>query len=226
MVCTQARGNESFKSARLKVLCELLLIVLSVAGPTLVLWVPYYEHQYGYDDGYCWIKASTTNESQTFLYKFMYGYSLYEFTGFMAVTIAFGITIACCAYSAKLKHARRMINPLLMLLIAVITYMVVLNLLLVVDQNYHASYHLRIFLATFATLDDFIFITGYLLAFYFATIRDWLKTMARRDAINETRRQERESKGYATFKDSTRLTAPSTTHYNVPYTGEFTSISN
>ena len=220
MVCMQTRGAHFRISRFLRTLFELGLILFLVIGPALILWVPLYKKQYGYDNGYCWIKA--LNTSSDFLIRMSYGYSLYELSGLIAVVIAFGIIIAYCAYSAKLQHARRMIKHLLMLIAAVIVYMILLNIELATDTNHHASYHLRVFLSVFATLDDFIIITGYLLAFYFVTIRDHLKKVVK---WKEKEMNREESKGYATFKDSTRVTSPSSTFYSIQHTGEFTSVS-
>ena len=222
MVCVQTRGTSllCFRSSKFtKCVLEIGLIIGSLIGPALILWVPYYEHQYGNNNGYCWIAS---NSSATI--RLFYGYLLYEISGVISVLAALGITITYCVYSAKMQHARRMIKHLLILLIAAILYIIEVNMLYFIDANLHTSYHLRIFLAIFATLSDFTFVIGYLLAFQFAKIHVLLKNVFRRaERKKKNIKTVHESKGYGTFNDSTRVTAPSSTYFIVQHTDGFVS---
>lgn len=106
-----------------------------------------------------------------------------------------------------------------------IVYIIILNTMLVVDILVDTSYSLNIFFFISATLTDLIFLFGYLLALYSSVFR-------RKLAVHEKLRHHHyfaeddddRGKEYGTFRDSSHQTAPSSTYFDVPYTGEFTSV--
>ena len=226
VVCSQVRDDSilvvKFKNSKaLPVFVELGIVTGSVLIPLLVVWVPYYKNQYGFSKGFCWIKTSNSSASNTFLIKFFYGYSLFEVTGLTAVTVALGLTITYCTLSVKLQNAKRVVKNLLVLLTAVIAHIVALNLLMVIDVATRPTYQLKMVLAVLVTLSEFILLVGYLSAFHITKLSELMKKLT----VLGNRYNRQLNKEYGTFKNSSRRTDHSTTFFNVPYTGEFTTVS-
>lgn len=89
------------------------------------------------------------------------------------------------------------------------------------------GYGLRLFSAIFATVDDFIFLSGYLLVFYsskFSTLLKKLTLFRRRKTVPLKDGTVTE---YGTFGESNHKTVLSYTYCeDVPYTGEFTTAQS
>jgi len=109
-------------------------------------------------------------------------------------------------------------------LLAVVSFMVVLNIMLGIDilRGSKSSYTTEIYFAAAATINDLIFLGGYIFTFYFPKCP---KCTRRRTASRVFQRKEEKRKEYGTFKESERVSAPSNTEFQVQYTGEFEHIS-
>ena len=197
----------------------------SIVLPVAIIWVPYKQHEYGLNEAYCYIRAFGSNCTDIGIKdKLIYAYSFYEGVGLMAVFIAIAIVIVYGTLSIFLTDARRLLKQILILVLAVILYIIILNTMLVVDILVDTSYSLNIFFAISATLTDLIFLFGYLLAFYSSVFRRKLAVREKRQHRHYFAEDDDHGKEYGTFRDSSRQTLPSSTYFEVPYTGEFTSV--
>lgn len=108
----------------------------------------------------------------------------------------------------------------MILSLAIIVFMVLLNLMLMIDLLNLASYNLEIYFAIAATFSDLIFMSGFLATFYIPKCRKSAPSPQQRIPCKEASGME-----YGTFKESDRVSALSHTDFQVQFTGEFTSIS-
>ena len=228
VVYQQLRGGYCCKYSPLcKGLTECVYVLGSILFPVGIIWVPYKEHEYGLNEAYCYIRAFDNNCTDIGIKdKLIYAYSFYEGVGILAILIAISITIVYWTLSVILRDAKRLLKQILILVLAVILYIIILNTMLVVDILVDTSYSLNIFFAISATLTDLIFLFGYLLAFYSSGLRRKLVECKRQRQHHYFDAEDDHGKEYGTFEDSSRITRPSFTYYDVPYTGEFTSVSN
>ena len=216
------------KSKSFRTLTECLCVIGSIGFPVVVIWVPYKEKNYGLNEAYCYIRAFDDNCTEIGIKdKLLYAYSFYEVVGLLAILIAIGIGIVYCTLSTILFiNAKRLLRQVMILVLFVIIYMVILNIMLVVDIVVDTSYYLNIFFAIAATMTDLMFLFGYLLAFHSTKLRRKFQSKRKRGFEKVSPRDQRCTKEYGTFEESNRVTRPSktVTYFDVPYTGEFTSV--
>lgn len=230
VVYQQLRGDIlplTCKSNCCKRLTEFVCVLASIFLPVAVIWVPYKEHEYGLNEAYCYIRAFDDNCTETSVSdKLIYTYSLYEAVGVLAVVIAVGILIIYCTLSAVFLNVKQMLQQITVLVLAIIIYIVILNIMLAVDISLNASYSLNVFFAIAATLTDLIFLFGYLFAFYSGKLRRKIMPRKKHRVPPVYFNDQEDSKEYGTFEESNQGTSPSSTYFDVLYTGEFTSVSS
>lgn len=224
-VYQQWRGRMLLRSctyARCRRVMELLCISLSVSLPVAVIWVPYRDHLYGLNEAYCYIRAYDKNCTEIGVRdKLLYAYSFYEGVGLTAILVGTGILIVYCSLTTVIQSVKRLLWKIMTLVLAIVLYIVVLNIMITVDILMDVSYPLSIFFAIAATMTDLIFLFGYLVAFY-----------SSQRSIIPQRRQELppqyfdDDSSTHSIEHTKQSTRPSYTYFDVPYTGEFTSVPN
>lgn len=228
VVCVQVQSRSHTlidilsRSKFLRVLLEFLTVTAAILGPGVILWVPYRDQQYGLTGYYCTLKPYNVKSCAEFgfAYRFIYVFLFYELLGSTAVITAVVLIVVYCALSARLQHAKHMIKHLGVLLTAIILNMIILNLLLGIELIFKSHYGLNVVFAIFATMNDFIFLSGYLLTFHCFKLCNIAKKYVRREKFHKHRKE------YGSYKESDRTTVPSATYYNVGYTGGFTDITH
>lgn len=226
VVYSQLKGNTLFpritRSAPLKKLTEVICILLSVFLPVIILWVPFKNNMYGLNESWCWIKAFDANCTSIGLSdKLIYGYSFFEAVGFGALCTTIGIIVIYCTLASKYSNLKRLLRQTMILSLSIIAFMVLLNLMLMIDILKKASYYQEIYFSVAATLSDLIFLSGFLLTFYTPKCGK----IARPQEAPQ-RNKEAAGKEYGTFRESDRVSALSHTEFEVQFTGEFTSSSD
>lgn len=229
VVYMQVRGSTWWftqeRSARVKI--EAVVVLGSILFPASILWVPYSQDNYGATGGYCWIRHYTAECDEVSLqYAMIYGYFLYEMVGGIAVCICCGILIVYCSLSAIIQSAKHIVRRIVILLSAIIISVLLINLLIMTNAKLlHGEHHyqLKMVFAVIATCNDLILLFGYLIAFYSATFSRWL-TKKIPDRSRRNREQVYNTQGYKTIRESERAHVPSSTHWEVEYTGEFTVV--
>ena len=131
-----------------------------------------------------------------------------------------GIIIMYCTVASKYSNVRRLLRHIIILSLAIVIFMVLLNLMLMVDLLKSESYNRQLCFAVAATLKDLIFLSGYILTFYGP------KCVKKTTSKERLHNKEGTGKEYGTFKESDRVSAPSSTFYQVQFTGQFTSVSD
>lgn len=222
--CVSCTALQRYKFVR--VVLEILVVVASLVVPVLLFWVPYRENQFGFNGYFCLLKYFRVGSCNplSFAYKFAYNFSLYELVGAIAVIVALGMIGVYCTLSNRLQRASHMIKYLSILLIAIVINMIIMNLLLAINTYSHPGYWLKMCFSILATVDDFIFLSGYLLAFYSGTIWNVINRCICSYCC-EKKPHNQPNKEYGTFAESNRTTIPSNTYFDIQYTGEFTDVT-
>ena len=224
VLCVQVKGSTGRKRLKAwKTRFEVLCILSCVLLPGLVLWIPIRNKKYGQDIGPCFFEIACNYSKQKghFWYIFFFYFFVFELIGLLCVLIAIGLFIVYCVLSSKLRlqRAKLMMKYLIVLLTAVILNSVILNIIVVGYTNNLIANKLRMFTVVFATADDFVFLSGYLLVFYYSKVSTTVRGLSKHKAVK--------LKEYRTFKESDRETAPSETRWSksAPYTGAFSSVT-
>ena len=113
-------------------------------------------------------------------------------------------------------------------MLVVILYILLISLTEGIPRNVHfGRYRLVMFCLALSIqiLGQFTIITVYLLFFHFAMFYDTLKKFIWRKQRNNHTSESLANGEYGTFKESSRCTVPSSTYFNIEYTGEFTTVS-
>lgn len=231
LVHQQWRGGNNMlhrscmRSACCRRAMECICVSVTIFLPVSIVWVPYKEHLYGLNEAYCYIKAFDNNCTEIGVRdKLLYAYSLYEGVGLMAIVIAIGILIAYCSLTAVVQNVKRLLCQIMALLLAITLYIVILNIMLAIDILMEVSYPLSIFFAIAATLTDLLFLFGYLLAFYSSQIKRSIIPQRKRLPPYHFDDASSTTKDYGSMEHTKGSTIPSYTYFDVPYTGEFTSV--
>lgn len=224
VMCVQVKGatlQTLMRSVKARIVIEIGIVTATIVSPALILWKPMHDQRYGLDcHGYCLLKSASSN----FKYKSFYNFFGYEIVTFVGLCIALGLLITYCVLSAKLHRARIMLRHLAVLLTAIVITNVILNVMFVVHIKNLVSYKFLLFSAMFATVDDYIFLSGYLLVFHSSKLFIMIKKSVRTKKTANKAIHPINAKEYGTFKESDRVTMPSYTHFSIPYTGEFTTV--
>lgn len=229
VVFTQVRGDPFPRLAHLKVVrraLEVACVLLSIFLPVTVLWAPYLSHEYGLDESWCWMRAFDSNCTSAGLsYKLIYGYSYFEAVGLIALLTAVGITIVYCKLATRFSNAKQLLRQVMILVLSIVAFMIILNIMLGIDalSGSKSSYTRQIFFSAAATINDLIFLGGYIFTFYFPKCPTCAKRKSTSQKHNKV--EGKNEKDYGTFGQSDRVSAPSSTEFHIQYTGEFTSIT-
>lgn len=225
VVYQQWRGDTSHtRSICCRRVKECICVLITIFLPVSLQWVPYKEHLYGLNEAYCYIKAFDDNCTEIGVRdKLIYAYSLYEGVGLIAIFVAIGILIVYCSVKSVIQNVKRLLRQMMALVLAITLYIVILNIMVAVDILMDTSYPLSIFFAFAATMTDLIFLFGYLLAFYSSQIKRSIMPQRRLPPCYFDDDSSK-TKNYGSVEHTKQSTRPSYTYFDVPYTGEFTSV--
>ena len=229
IVCIQTRRDNTtigtkFKASKiLRASLELGIFTGVLVSPVvLFLWIPFYarESTYGYNGYICTIK-STSNSTMNSINADLFISGPILVTGLFIVLLFIGMAILHCIMSAKLKHAKQAIGNLVIFSFFLIAFFAVFIFLAQILKLSGISGYPSLILyglyVILATLGKFIIVIGYLIAFHCTKRKKRAKAKLKWKVTAE----------YGTFKESTRQTAPSSTYFTIPYTGQFeTSMEN
>ena len=106
-----------------------------------------------------------------------------------------------CKLATRFANARKLLHQVMILVLAIVSFMVVLNIMLGIDifRGSKSLYTTEIYFAAAAAINDLIFLSANILTFYFPKCP---KCTRRRIASRVFQRKEEKSKEYGTFKES------------------------
>lgn len=232
MVVLQTRDDSALiakfrNSTRLQILLEFGITLGTLFGPGVALWVPYYENQYGFDGAKCGLKPSnySARSRKDDAVISVYNYTNIELTGLIAILAALAMGIVYCTSSARLQQAKRVIKNVLIFLVGVIGYVVVYDLLNVTLKFVKGGYQLSIFSVCFAVAGKFVLLIGYLSAFHFSKLCDPMKKLLKSKVTAPLLQEHKHEKHYNSVKETKSSEPTRSTFFDVPYTGQFTTIT-
>ena len=219
------------KPKHLRVMLEIGAVLGSVIFPIIVLWMPFKENIYGYNGVLCTLTLSKVrNNSDIYRKEVMAAFCVYtppELAGVVSILAAMGVIVFYCTLSTRLKglkHVRRLIKNLVASLIVVFTLFMTFNAVSITRVALSEYYFALVYLSMLVlTLEKIIVLTGYLLVFHYSKVCGSVRKLCSCRRQSKHKPQENCNE-YGTFRESNRDTAPSTTYFNVPYTGEFTTV--
>ena len=228
LICTKIyRIKENAPQASKISILEVVIVLGTITVSNLVVCMPYYKNvdlHYGFNGFMCASIASNFTES----------YVIYILTapsyiaGGIAVVVALGMTVVYCTLSAKLQQARIAIRNLIIFVCTVIIYSLAFRIqdeiLSIISINYCRRFGIYIATILLSSAMVVTLFIGYLLTFQFPKFCDPLKNLVKKKIRNHRHNLNYNyNNEYGTFRKSSRETAPSTTYFNISYTGDFTN---
>ena len=123
-----------FRNSKLsRILLEFLVISGTLFGPLVILWVPYYENQYGFGGGICGLKPSNRSAvtRQDDITISIFNYSNIELAGLAALIATLIVAIVYFTLSVKIQHAKKAMKNIFFFLLGIFVYVMAYNVLLV-----------------------------------------------------------------------------------------------
>ena len=231
MVCIQTRDTSALILAKLKtskawrVLLEAGILLASIALPMTILWVPFYDsHGYGFNGYMCALTVSNHSHHHNKIINRISDIPS-DSVGLVAV-LALALIVFHCILSPRLKHhkhARRVLRNLIVAYLVIIAFTVIDIVSGEILGKVTAVYFLAALCMQllFKNLKKVALLVGYLLLFHFSEVCAPLRRLAKRRRKESCHAQNSK---YRTFTEPHRTATPSSTYFDILYTGEFTSV--
>ena len=231
IISTSTLAFLSFKSVnvtlaiRWKVFLEGIYLVLMAFLPLAFMWVPLMKGSYGKTVAWCWIKTYDANcTTSNDVSQMIFSYGIYEVTGIVGICVMVVVTIAYCKVSASFVHVKMLLFQSLTLTLFVLLFVLVINLGMairmfsVVNNIWTHPYPMWLFYGAMIPLWHLIIPCGFMGSFYFRHFRNICcnKRYRQYEIIQDSKNTH--------IPVSERVTAPSNTFFNVPYTNGFTNV--
>ena len=244
LVITQIRGDcccRLHQSKCYQVMLELLFILLPVVLSFPIAYVPYRNNNYGLAGPWCWVRSIDENCKNVGMRDQMIYFGLYWAVGATGIIINIIFSIIYHNLTGTFKEARKLLKLTLILMGFQLGYITVVTLQLAVrlytslsgSQQHISLWFVHAFIIPNGQL---IFPVGYLICFYSVknmlceSMRkarhkciEWCNTLTCRGHNGRALLEGDTEQG--TAPDSSRISLPSYTFFEIPYTNGFTKIS-
>ena len=214
-------------TTRQKVLIESVYLVIVLALPLIILWVPFMDGNYGLAVAWCWIRAKDEDCNDTGIRdQIMVGYAFYIAVGILGILAMIGTSVLYCmvSRSANFVYVRKLLLQNLALLFILLLYILgacytLINRIIFYAIREDQSYAVWIFHSVVPPICILILPFGFLGSFYFEYFQ-------RKFCLSKFRKKSRAQyeKLDNTAPLSERQTSPSSTYFEVPYTNGFTTV--
>ena len=247
-----AKGNtipQFLQSKCRRVTLEASYIVLSTVITFAYASIPYFTHNYGLAGAWCWIRALDKNCKLTLsglLAQLFHGHIFYESGGIIGIVLMIAIAVVYYRLPITLQEARLLLKKTFIVMVCFLLYVIIVVIALSIrmitakTSNYQ---HFAIWFSIGITypISLLLFPVAFLLCFYpvsklfrcavcakvqkcFCFFCDKHKAGSKR--VVRFQQQPAYSTHIApTFPESTRVSPPSSTFFQVPYTNNFTHIT-
>ena len=247
-----AKGNtipQVLQSRCRRIALETLYIVLSVLLTFAYASVPYFTNNYGLAGAWCWIRALDENCKLTLsglMAQLFHGHIFYESGGIVGIILMIATAVIYYRLPVTLKEARLLLKKTFIVMMCFLLYVVIvviaLSIRMITAKNSHYQYY-AIWFSVGITypISLLLFPVAFLLCFYpvnklcrpavCAMIQKGLHSLCRKHNTKNERtvrfQQQQQSSTHIapTFPESTRVSPPSSTFFQVPYTNNFTRIT-
>ena len=249
LIVTKVRGNICSlpsESRCYQVLLELSFTLLPVLLSFAFALVPYFDNNYGLAGPWCWVRSVDNECRSVGIRDQMIYFGLYEAVGVIDLTTSLIFSIVYCKLATSFKEAKGLLKRTLILMGFQLGYVLIVTFQLAVrlytgltGQRQHIGlWFIHAFIIPNGQL---IFPLGCLICFYpvkkmlggsalkiGCKCKDWYKNCScmpcckHNQPINSSPQLETEA---ATAPESNRVSFPSHTYFDVPYTNDFTKIT-
>ena len=252
MVSHLAKGNTLtvptiLQSKYRRIPLECLYVILLVISSFAYASEPYFRGTYGLAGAWCWITSlnETCQKTKSGLPEQVTSYSLILAVGVIGLILMAFIAITYCRLQNTLKEAQLLLRKTFIILVCLLMFTAfnVITIFVRIYSTKHSLYqHFSewVIHAVAQSISFFLFPLGFLLCFY--SVRAMLPTYctcssccSRIRSLKIFQRKRTSHSYYAegpapstlapTVPKSTRVSQPSSTFFNVPYTDGFTHIS-
>ena len=244
LVITQIRGHlccPPLQSRCNRAMLELLFILLPILLSFPIAYVPYRNNNYGLAGPWCWVRSIDENCRSVGMRDQMIYFGLYWAVGAIGLTINIIFSVIYHKLTGTFKEARKLLKLTLILMCFQLGYIIIVTLQLAVrlytaisgSQQHIVLWFMHAFIIPNGQL---IFPVGYLICFY--SVKKMLC-----ESIRKARHKCKEwydicvcrgQNGQAlvegdiensTAPESNRVSQPSNTFFEIPYTNGFTTIT-
>ena len=240
-----AKGNtvpRIFQSKRHRVVSEALYVILSVLVTLCYATTPLFTDNYGLAGPLCWIRALDEDCHATLvglLDQLLNGYIFFVSRGVIGVIMLVAMAVVYCRLSTTLPEARRLLRKTFCVIVFFLVYTAIMIVILsarMITAKTGRYQHPVIWLSVGITypMSFLLFPVAFLLCFY--SVGKACKEKARacfshcKCCTRHKRIQFRrhvylqQPTEVPTFVRSSRVSAPSSTFFRVPFTNNFTHI--
>ena len=248
LIVTKIKGNicsQPSQSKCCQILPELLFALLPVLLSFAFAWVPYFDNNYGLAGPWCWVRSVDDDCKSVGLRDQMIYFGLYEAVGVIGLTTSSVFSIVYCKLATSFKEAKSLLKRTLILMGFQLGYVLIVTIQLAVRLYTgltHQRQHIGLWFLHAVVIPNgqLIFPLGCLACFYPVTsmllgsiskaglkCKNWYKSCSFR-ACCKYHQQPSSSQWedeIATAPESNRVSFPSDTFFNIPYTDAFTKIT-
>lgn len=254
MVSCLAKGNTLtvpmvLQSKYRRIILECLYVILFVIASFAYASEPYFRGTYGLAGAWCWITSlnQTCQKTKSGLPEQVTSYSLILAVGVIGMVLMLFIAITYCRLQRTLKEARQLLRKTFVILVCLLIF-IAFNVITIFVRIYSTKHSLYthfsewVIHAVAQSISFLVFPLGFLLCFY--SIRAmlpmkckcgsccshiWPLKIFKRNRITRSYYVGRPAAALTTLvptaQKSTRISQPSNTFFNVPYTDGFTHIN-
>ena len=228
VVYTELRRKALVLSARLKVVIEVVFYLTVVFSPLTYLWKPFVSGGYGLGLAFCWIKSHTDTCDQIGQSSRDILFGIFVADGVISVACIFAVSILYCLVCRYRQLANRKISGLLR---RTLLFMSLLIARIVIAGFSHVLFPVKLYsvwmyYALFIPVTYMIVPLGFLV--YVCAIRKSKKCVcccAKRRSSFEVL-EDTSALEAPTHQQSNNKYVRSYTHWSVPYTNGFTTITD
>ena len=247
LVFKQLRADKSYvqvqQNTKCRLIFEISLILFCIVSPLTYLWVPFYHGTYGDALVSCWI-INTKLDCNYIGFEDQAGLSfgIFYATCFVIVVGFAGIVVLFCVFAAKYKLTRRQHLKTIcktLILVIFITASALIEVLGLVQFIYntisgkHLPFGVSVVYEGAIPFSQMIIPLGFLV-YSLKKVKCRKKPKCclccaggrKKRSVRFQNDQVQTTVVQVTAPASTRVEAPSDTYFNVPYTGEFTSVTD
>ena len=209
-----------------RVILEILYVVLSVFVTICYAFVPFFTKNYGLAGPWCWIRAIDENctiSTSGLINQILNGYVFYVSGSIIGLVLLIGIAVLYCRLPRTLgNESRLLLKKTFFVIITFVANIVitVFALLTRVTAGVTKHYNFPVIWYAFAItfpISMLLFPIVYMICFFRMNHVSCCRELPQRG-------RNQHSIQNPTIPNSTRLSAPSETFFEVPYTNNFTVI--
>ena len=230
---------------------EFAYVSLSVIVAFLCAMGPFSNHSYGLSNDTCWIQSVNLNGKNCaveVIDQVMFGYVIFEGVGVIGVLLLILVAIVYIKITFSLQTARVLLRKTLILIVILLLYVVILLFPLIFSTTVfkHASFGTWLIVDLIFPLVQLLFTCGFLICFFSLNVKslkralkNWRYCHSFSKCCSCHKRQDNELHSRSCLIDnessvdygstspaSSRVSQPSDTYFNPPFTNGFTDISS